>query len=217
MGFNQEKDAQQKAETRKRILEAGFLAFTERSIESVTMTDVAEAAGIGVATVYRHFPNKLQLVVEIGAWSWTEYLSSNRGRLTAGSTAAQQFRFFLDSFLDLYRNHIGLLRFNQMFNVYVEGIGPEAEQMDPYMNMTEGLVKRLRAMYRLGKADGTLRTDMPEQEMISFTLHLMLAVVTRYAVGLVYTDGSDPEKELMILRDLLMDRFVIKAAEPQTI
>ncbi len=208
MGFSQEKDAQQKAETRNRILNAGFRLFTERSIEAVTITDVAEAAGIGVATVYRHFPNKLQLVVEIGAWSWNEYLSSNRVKLSPGSTAAEQFRFFLDSFLDLYRNHIGLLRFNQMFNVYVEGVGPEAGHMDSYMNMTEGLVKRLRGMYELGKADGTLRTDMPEQEMISFTLHLMLAVVTRYAVGLIYIEGSDPEQELVILRNLLIDRFV---------
>ena len=39
-------------------------------------------------------------------------------------------------------------------------------------------------------------------------LHLMLAVVTRYAVGLVYNEESDPEEELLMQKDMLMRRFV---------
>ena len=45
--------------------------------------------------------------------------------------------------------------------------------------------------------------------MFSATLHLMLAAVTRYAVGLVYLRGPDPEQELL-LRDLLVERFTIQ-------
>ena len=51
MGFNPEKNAQQKAATTQKILEAGFRVFAERTIEKVKMTDVADVAGIGVATV----------------------------------------------------------------------------------------------------------------------------------------------------------------------
>ena len=36
MGFDAEKDAQQKAETRRQILEAAFRVFAERTIEKVT-------------------------------------------------------------------------------------------------------------------------------------------------------------------------------------
>lgn len=32
--------------------------------------------------------------------------------------AGQEFEFFLDSFIDVYRNHADILRFNQFFIVY---------------------------------------------------------------------------------------------------
>ena len=45
--------------------------------------------------------------------------------------------------------------------------------------------------------------------MFSTTLHLMLAAVTRYAVGLVYIpeSGFDAEKELEKLKEAMMLRY----------
>lgn len=210
MGFNPEKDAQQKAATTQKILEAGFRIFAERTIEQVTMTDVADAAGIGVATLYRHFTNKPRLVVAVSTWAWEAYIAENNGRRSASGTAAEEFAFFLDSFLDLYRNRRDLLRFNQLFNVYVQSEEIPSEQMTPYMVMIRQIIEQFHTTYAKGQADGTLRTEVPEQEMITAAIHLMLATATRYAVGLVYTEGSDPEKELLLLRDMLMDRFTTR-------
>ncbi len=70
------------------------------------------------------------------------------------------------------------------------------------------LEEAFRAIYVRGKQDHTLRTDVPEQEMFSITLHLMLAAVTRYAVGLVYQpEGFDAVKELETLKEMLLARF----------
>jgi hypothetical protein len=45
--------------------------------------------------------------------------------------------------------------------------------------------------------------------MFSTTLHLMLAAVTRYAVGLVYipASGLDAEKELEKLKEAMLLRY----------
>ena len=44
--------------------------------------------------------------------------------------------------------------------------------------------------------------------MFSTLVHLMLAAVTRYAVGLVYFNPeSDDEKELEFQKELLLHRF----------
>ena len=51
-------------------------------------------------------------------------------------------------------------------------------------------------------------TDVPEEEIFSTTLHLMLAAATRYAVGLIY-QGGDPEEELTALKEMLMERYTI--------
>ena len=65
-------------------------------------------------------------------------------------------------------------------------------------------------MYEKAKIDGTVRTDIPEKEFLSITLHLMLAVVTRYAVGLVYEEENtfDDLKELEIQKNMLFEKYV---------
>ena len=49
-------------ETTKRILDAALLCFAAGGVRKTTMNAVADKAGVGVATVYRRFPQKLQLV-----------------------------------------------------------------------------------------------------------------------------------------------------------
>lgn len=46
---------------RQRVLEAARELFAERGFE-VTLDDIARAAGVGVGTVYRRFPDKEQLI-----------------------------------------------------------------------------------------------------------------------------------------------------------
>ena len=126
-------------------------------------------------------------------------------------TGAKDYEFFLDSFIDLYENHRDILRFNQFFNVYVANEEVPPEILKPYLAIISRLAEQFHAMYERAKEDHSLRTDIPEKQMFSATLHIMLAAVTRYAVGLVYQPGpeSDSESELLLLRDILLQRFVV--------
>jgi AcrR family transcriptional regulator len=49
---------------RERILETARTAFADRG-QDVQMDEIAERAGVGVGTVYRHFPTKEALVLEL--------------------------------------------------------------------------------------------------------------------------------------------------------
>ena len=66
---------------RERILEAGREAFAG-SGRDVQMDEVAQLAGVGVGTVYRHFPTKEDLVLELVRQSVQRYLESARHALT---------------------------------------------------------------------------------------------------------------------------------------
>ena len=124
-----------KIERQQRILEEAYRLFSEKSIEGVTMPEVAEASGVGRATVYRYYPTKLDLVVAIGTWTWNEYIRSHGALLTQEEieemSGAEYLRFFMDGFLDLYRNHGDLLRFNYDFNSYLRSADGSAEQKQP--------------------------------------------------------------------------------------
>lgn len=211
MSRNRELNEQMKDATRQKLLEAALRLFSEKTIDAVNMTEVAEAAGVGSTTIYRHFDRKPDLVLAVSVWAWEQYRQANTLIVDqSGKTAAGVLEFYLDSFIDLYRHHPDIMRFNQYFNAYVKREGIPPERMRPYAAVIDALAERFHRNYLLGQRDGTLRAGIPEDEMFSATLHLMLAAVTRYAVGLVYDAGIDPEQELELLKRMLMREFTVR-------
>jgi len=217
-GYSAGKEWKQAKE--RHILETAFRLFSEKGIESVTMPEVAAASGVGRATLYRYFSTKLELVVAIGAWKWDEYIAYHdtlvSSEAQANMTGAEYLRFTLDSFLDLYRNHRDILRFNYNFNSYLRFEAGNGEQTRSYLRVVKVLAERFHDLYERGKRDGTLRMDISATSLFSSALHIMLAAVTRYAVGLVYVPekDTDPESELVMLEELLLSRFTRQVPAP---
>ena len=206
--------AAEMAERRQVMLQTAFRLFSERNIESVSMADVAAETSYNLRSFQRYFHSKNNLVIETATWVFDSFVAQYRARRrrpVEETTAAEDYEFFLDSFLDLYRNHADILRFNQFFNVYVRSEKIDAGQLQPYGGMIDALRERFRAVYEKGRQDGTLRTDYPEEVIFSATLHLMLAVVTRYAVGLVYDAGVKAEQELLLQKRMLLREFTTTA------
>jgi len=210
MSRNPAMDAARVEKTKERMLKAGFRKFSACGIEPVSMPEFAKEFGMARSMFYLYFPTKLDFAIAISAYAWNSYNQRKYEETDAGArSAAERYRFWLDSFLELYREHQDLLRYNQFFNVYVANKEIPDEQMEPFNRVIKALEARFHGLYELGKQDGTLKTDVPEEEIFSTTLHLMLAATTRYAVGLVY-ESRDPEKELERLKGMLIREFTMQ-------
>ena len=200
-----------KQEKYNHILEVCFRELSENGIEQMTMTELAEACEVGRMTLFRYFPSKTELVVAISAWKWKEYIEWHNSLLTpeemAKLTGAEWLRFYIGSFLELYRNHRDMLRFNYNFNSFLAYQKGTAEQKLPYQKMTDALAMQFHTLYEKGRQDGTLNTDVSEHTMFSSIFHIMLAAVTRYATGLAIVNESEPENELVMLADMMLTRF----------
>ena len=66
---------------RERILKEGFRLFSENNIDKVPMNDVADAAGVGIATLYRYYLTKSELVLAISTDIWTKYVNVDYKKL----------------------------------------------------------------------------------------------------------------------------------------
>ena len=208
MGFDPKQDALQKEETNRRILDAGFCIFSEMSIDKVSMANVANKAGIGIATLYRYYRTKPELVVAVGTHVWSNFIRDYTPiRNDDKMTAVEELEFFLDSFLELYKNHKKLLCFNQFFNIYIRNEAVPKKALNSYNEMVDKLAMRFHRTYVKGERDKTLCTEMSEKAMFLSIVHLMLAAVTRYAIGLVYEKDSESYKELILLKNMIMREF----------
>lgn len=208
MGFDPKQDALQKEETNRRILDAGFCIFSEMSIDKVSMANVANKAGIGIATLYRHYRTKPELVVAVGTHVWSNFIRDYTPiRNDDKMTAVEELEFFLDSFLELYKNHKKLLCFNQFFNIYIRNEAVPKKALNSYNEMVDKLAIRFHRIYVKGENDKTLCTEMSEKAMFLSIVHLMLAAVTRYAIGLVYEKDSESYNELILLKNMIMREF----------
>ena len=213
---NAQKDAVEMAEKRARMLKCGFELFSSRAIEPVTMQEIASKSGIGIATIYRYFPTKLEFVIEIAVQRWRDFLvyvkEEDEKAHIFDKTAAEQFAHYLDYYILLYREHRDHLRFNYDFNLYVVNSGATKEQMKEFTETVSGFASQFDRIYETGKRDGTLRTDVTADELFASSAHIMLAVATRYSAGLMFhaQKVNDDCAELEMLKDMITDRFTVK-------
>ena len=208
---NAEKDAVEKAERRGRLLEAGFRLFAARTIEAVKLTEIAEAAGLGIVTLYRYFKTKPDLVIEIGTALWRKYyVEVEKAYAARGGekmSAAEEMEVFLDSIIELYRSHKDVLKFNRNFDTYVKHEECTADQMRPYNEAVNVFAQKFHTVYLKAQKDGTLNIHVSERRLFVNTLYTVLSVAGKYAEGLVYPpDGEhDMTEELLMLKRMIVD------------
>ena len=216
---NAKKDGIEMAAKRDAMLREGFRLFSEHGIEQVAMTRVAEACGVGIATLYRYYKTKAALVVDIAAEKWEEYAEYVRGeharRDVSRMSAAENLGFYLDFYIELYRDHKDLLRFNQDFNNFVRHEEITAEQLAPYFRAIGSFTGMFSVLYEKGKRDGTIRTDLPEEKMFAATSHIMLAVAVRYAQGLVFASEREEDRtgEYELLKRMILREYTVERSE----
>jgi AcrR family transcriptional regulator len=63
------------AQTRTRILEAAQKLFASQGFDGTTTRDLAQAAGVAEGTLFRHFPNKKSILVEVATSGWVDILT----------------------------------------------------------------------------------------------------------------------------------------------
>ncbi|HET6943493.1 MAG TPA: TetR/AcrR family transcriptional regulator [Sphingomicrobium sp.] len=89
---------------RLKLLAAARAAFTAQG-ELVSMEEVARSAGVGIGTLYRHFPNRNDLVVEVYRNEMARLLEAARN-LSGTDEPLEALRLWLLLFVDHLADNI---------------------------------------------------------------------------------------------------------------
>ena len=104
--------------------------FLSRSIESVTVRDVADKSGVGVATVYRYFSTKKR-IVEKCALRLQKQVFEGYFKLS-GANGYERLEKFYRGYLEIFKEHPKFYKFINEFDAYMieEGASASEEYSD---------------------------------------------------------------------------------------
>lgn len=148
--------SQLKSDRRLQLLTAAERLFAERGFLAVRLEDIGAAAGVSGPAIYRHFPNKESLLVELLVGISTRLLAGARQVQTASSDAATALDGLIDFHLDFVLNEPDLIRIQDRDLAYL----PEAAEKSvrksqrQYVEVWVGVLRELNP--ELAEADARL-------------------------------------------------------------
>jgi AcrR family transcriptional regulator len=165
---------------RDRLLEVAARAFSHDGPD-VTLDAIAREAGVGIGTLYRHFPTR-EALVDAAYRNELYRLCDSAQRLLKRRPADEALRTWMDRFVDYMTTKRGMGE--ALRAVIASGGNPFSESRD---RLTEAVDTLLRA----GAAAGTLRSDVDPHDVL----------VSLSGSTLATTDAAQAGR----LLDLLMD------------
>jgi AcrR family transcriptional regulator len=143
-------------QNRQRLLEVAVRAFAEHGTDVAPAT-VARLAGVGVGTLYRHFPTRAAMVEAAYRGDLAVLCDSVPGLLAAEPSAASALRTWLERCVD----HASTK--NSMAGALSTAVASEDEL---YSESRVLLTDAIAALLAAGAADASLRTDLSADDVL---------------------------------------------------
>lgn len=171
---------------KEQILLAAVEMFLDRDYYQVTITDIAEQAGVGKGTVYEYFSSKEDLFKDSFSYCADLYLQLFRQHLSTTAPVKQTMS-------DLILAHLELLRENRqrLYLLFNERPLSLQEMQGWVIEKRREILKQITAVLKEGITAEELRPDL-DLEMLG---RLFLAVNFDLIGGMVILDGQDVSEE----------------------
>ena len=181
----------------KFVVDVATNLFQQHSINTVTIKDIAEEAGIGEATIYRYFSNKENIIMAC-INKLMETVARDYFKLSKGRTGYEKLSIFYTSFLDVFNNNPDFFFFLKEFDAYIYAIKPK--NLKAYERDIGQYKIYYTNAYDIGVADGSVKIIKNIDVFYTSTTHALLELC----------------KKLSLKRALLtQDKTIKKAAEIQ--
>jgi AcrR family transcriptional regulator len=153
------------AQRNRELLLAAAVAAFSRDGPEVTLESIARDAGVGIGTLYRHFPSREALVD--GAYrSELARLCDSVPELLDAMSADNALRTWMDLFLEYMTTKRGMS--DALRKVIASGGNPFAESR-------ARLLAAFTALMKAGAVDGTLRADLDPADVMASISGVSLA------------------------------------------
>ncbi len=170
----------QKEQRKKLVVYGAIEIFKEMGIDNSKMTDIAQRADIGVATVYRYFDTKTEIVIAAAAIMWEEQISILYDKFGEPQflklNGAERVREILSLFITLYEKYPEFLSFLEHFDNYIV---KEAIPLENLMGYEKIIMDTKSAIFDAideGKKDASIKRNLDNDSFYITTTHALMSL-----------------------------------------
>ena len=163
------------ARNREALVRAATAAV-HREGPRVPMATIAAGAGVGIGTLYRHFPSRDDLLDYLTHVSFEQVLANAQAAQQGAATAAEALRRFIEA---------AIRQRNQLVLPLHGGPPLRSPQTRAVRKQIHGIVRQI---IDRGRADGTIRQDVTPRDIVVF------------GAMLAQPRGPDPEWDMTCRR-----------------
>jgi len=171
---------------KKNILEKALAEFCIRGIENTTIADVAKASEVGVASMYRYFSTKSELVIECADLFWgkeeeifTPALMTKEYKALKG---IDQLTVILKVFIKVFENYGDFLKFIYEFDTYIRKEKINLDRLKEYENRIIRVKPIFTQALEKGQRDHTINLKYSIDETYYTITHLLLSLSQKLAI-----------------------------------
>ena len=178
--------------------------FMCRSVNEVTIRDIAISAQVGEATIYRYFGNKQNLVMQ-AAMKLQNIVSEGFFRLEKGKNGYEKLALFYESYYDIYKKHPDFYKFLNEFDAYIAV--EQSEDMNPYESAIDQYKNFYMEAYQLGLKDGSVKKQKDIEMFYFSTTHALLELCKKlaYKKAVLNQDTKiEKDSEIKCLIDIIL-------------
>ena len=161
--------------------------FLAGRIADVKMTDIAEAAGVGVATLYRRFSTKTDLAVLAGTLLWRRFNERIHALVESDEFLAlgglERLGALLSSYRDAYLEHAEFTRFLDELDHLLLSEGVGAKRLAVYGAEVDSFYLVFDDAYLLGRMDGSITREVDFPVFYRALAHALTSVAQKLARG----------------------------------
>ena len=178
--------------------------FIVRSIQEVTIKDIAVSAQVGEATIYRYFGKKQTLVVH-SAMKLSQIVSDNYFKLDEGKNGFEKIKIFYMSYMHIFNEHPEFFKFINEFDSFMGG--DDSNAINPYESVVGQYEKTFMNAYEEGLKDGSIKKQEDIKMFYFSTTHALLELCKKLSIRkavLTQDNVIEKKKQVECLIDIVL-------------
>ncbi|WP_214754431.1 TetR/AcrR family transcriptional regulator [Exiguobacterium sp. s16] len=201
------KRQQNKEERLNRIISQAEILFLKDGFERVQMQDIADAAEIGVATLFRYFPKKDQLIVAAAVRNLAPTLDAFKELTSRTGDAYSRLEAIIDYLLEQQMKRTSHSRFREAFESHASFVVSPLPGIDNYIGLQREIMETLEPLIEHGKTDGSLRSDIDVKTTVVTVINAFGTfgnnIILKSHISYL-EDDIEPHIQQRVLREMLL-------------